>query len=330
MEGLSISFPINYEGRKIYSYLAKETNPDPEEAAKAEKELAWRGAMAESIRTIASNFSDGRLRELVDQHPFDSLELPNLCIVPVSEFSTDAFHNMLSRLQSFHLSLLGNISEITLNIHNVFNGFSDCLGPWFLNHLSSVEKLVLEPGSAAPLGRAGQEFGQNISLRDARMPNLAEMEFQNLFICEELVDFFVRHADTLESVTLEHCYAFDSSTTCWKDLFAALVKASPSRLTTFCIIEICDKHDRLNLDNQHEQSDPDSLARVRAKLESEPDAIAFPYGYTYYDDRDVYEDYSVNQARFLQGDDCRAYRELRAIIDANSRACESDQDGHGD
>ncbi|PGH28103.1 hypothetical protein AJ80_00361 [Polytolypa hystricis UAMH7299] len=95
LEKITVDFPFDYDENIVFD--------DPlvvglQEVAIIESEDSWRELMAASFRAIARN-SPENLAQL------SSLTIRNLNPVAVSTFSTETFHNFLSRLKSFNLSV---------------------------------------------------------------------------------------------------------------------------------------------------------------------------------------------------------------------------------
>ncbi|PGH28102.1 hypothetical protein AJ80_00360 [Polytolypa hystricis UAMH7299] len=152
------------------------------------------------------------------------------------------------------------------------------------------------------------------------MPMLRKLNLHNIFICEELILFATDHMETLESITLTDCYAYDyngSRPTYLKDLFDELVKANSTRLASF---EIHSKHlddprKMLGLDYGWAGWDPDFLEQVTKKLKT--GAKPFAYGYLDENYGTEYCDFESCQTALLRGDDERSYKRLMAMIASN-------------
>ncbi|KAF5866531.1 hypothetical protein ETB97_011416 [Aspergillus alliaceus] len=317
LEKLSIEFPFDYE--ELYDYFQDDFNESLEAAATEERRNAWHGLMAASFRAIVSGYRS-------QCHPGDlvprSLSIHDLNIVALSVFSMDEFHNALSRLKNFDMSLKrwDNGVGWMLNTQSIFQGLPDYLGPWFFHHLSSVEEFSFDPRDSASLGNAGQAYCDDIGLRNASMPMLRKLTLTNIIICFELRDFLIRHLDTLESILLQHCYAYKARQgegwLSWSEIFSALAQESPSRLTSFQL-SCADQDELLYLEDNY--ADPNLVEQVRWKLEVEPDVRVFPYCDVSDKYGARYHDSEANQTAFLQGNDDRSYRNLMAIVDSNAR-----------
>ncbi|KAB8201368.1 hypothetical protein BDV34DRAFT_229330 [Aspergillus parasiticus] len=312
---ISVEFPLNDD--ELVDYIQdSDFNDDPHAALVEEGNNAWRGLMAASFRAILSSYSPGQI-------PL-SLTIRELNIVPISIFSTREFHDFLSHLKSFNMSLKqwDNGAGWMLNTYEVFYGFPDCLGPWFFDHLTSVEEFSFDPQESAPLGDAGQPNAYDISLWKANMPRLRKLSLGNIYLCLELKDFLLRHLDTLESISLHECYSCRNwdgvEGMSWSKLFCALAQKSPTRLTSFSLHGGYDQGYLLDLDD--DMGDPVLVAQVRRKLEMEPDAMVFSFRYCHVSDKYGYSshDWDANRAAFVQGDDYKSYQDLMAIVKSNA------------
>ncbi|KAF7590910.1 hypothetical protein BBP40_002216 [Aspergillus hancockii] len=316
LQTLSVEFPFDYE--ELCDYFQDNFNESPDAAAIEERRNAWHGLMAASFRAIVSGY---RSQCCPGDQVLRSLSIRELNIVVLSVFSMGEFHDALSRLKTFDLSLKrwDNGGGWMLNTQSIFQGLPDCLGPWFFHHLSSVEEFSFDPRDSALLGNAGQAYSDDIGLRKANMPMLRKLTLTNIFICIELRDFLIRHLDTLESISLQHCYACHSwrgeERLSWGDLFSALARESPPHLTSLQL-GCADPVELLYLDDDY--ADPYLVEQVRRKLEVEPHVRVFPYCGVCdkYGARSNY--YEANQTAFLRGDDDLSYRDLMAIVDSNA------------
>ncbi|KAJ1709163.1 hypothetical protein NYO67_8688 [Aspergillus flavus] len=289
LRSISVEFPLDDD--ELADYIQNSNfNDDPHAAVVEERKNAWRGLLAASFRAILSSYSAPRCPG--GQIPL-SLTLHELNIVPISVFSTREFHGFLSHSTSFNISLMHGAGWM-LNTFKVFYGFPDCLGPWFFNHLTSVEEFSFNPQESAPLGDAGQRHAFNISLRKANMPRLRKLSLGNIYLCVELKDFLLRHLDTLESISLHECYSC-------KDLDGD-----------------DDQEDLLDIDD--DMGDPMLAAQVRRRLEMESDVMAFPFGYCDVSEKygNATHDWEANRAAFVQGDDYRSYQDLMAIVESKA------------
>ncbi|KAE8138534.1 hypothetical protein BDV38DRAFT_281843 [Aspergillus pseudotamarii] len=320
LQTLSVEFPFDYD-ELMEDFGCSGFNDDPKAAVVEEGKNAWRGLMAASFRAILSSY--GSQHWPGGQIPL-SLTIQALNIVPISVFSTGEFHYFLSQLRRFNMSLKqwDNGVGWMLNTYECFFGFPDCLGPWFFNHLTSVEEFSFDPQESAPLGDAGQPHAYNISLWKADMPRLRGLTLGNIYLCLELKDFLLRHLGTLESISLRECYSCSDCVggegMSWSELLFALAQKSPARLTSFSLH--WDYHQEDLLDLEDNMADPTLVAQVRRKLEIEPSARGFPFCYCHVSDKYGYAslDQDANRTAFVKGEDYRGYQRLMAIVNSNA------------
>ncbi|KAL4866232.1 hypothetical protein BDV12DRAFT_199424 [Aspergillus spectabilis] len=318
---ISVEFPFDYDGEWWESKSQDYFDPSHERALAEEAENAWLGLMASSFTSLVSN-SPVHIR---------SLEIHHLNIAEISTFTSPEFPRFLSQLQSFNLSIRpwDNGVGWHLNTQQNFDGFADRLGPWFTEHLSSVEEFTLDPSNSSVLGNALQPYCHDISLRNSHMPSLRKLTLRNIIICVELRDFIIRHLETIEEVSLHECYAItgwandsDSEALTWLDLFAALSKACSSSptaaLQTLDLSYDKSQLEMLDLDDSWAEIQ-DLIAQAGEKLATQPRARAFFYADV--DDKYGYRfrDTETNLARYLQGDDEMGYREFLAVLTLKAR-----------
>ncbi|KAL4880762.1 hypothetical protein BJY04DRAFT_218919 [Aspergillus karnatakaensis] len=340
---IKIEFPYNDE------ILWSEDFDDPfegtlEAALALEQRSAWYALMTTSLNAIVSPADSNIL----------SFEINNLIPANISTFYTPSFHAFLSRLHSFTLSIrpLDNGAGWNLNTKEIFWGFSDRLGPWFMQNLTDVKTLTFDPSETMPLGDSGdgyQSHPHDIGLRGARMPNLRSLTLRNLIICPELRDFILAHLDTLCSVSLHECYADEPHDRgspggfVWQNLLSDLADSleaakaqaqaqaeadvsttcpvtmstpSPPKLKPeLCAFEITYEQTPRQMIRRDLPWIPARLmAQVEAKLESEPSAQPLFYGVG----SDKYGGLSFDDVAtmksLLRGDDERAWKRLRGVI----------------
>ncbi|RJE25922.1 hypothetical protein PHISCL_01764 [Aspergillus sclerotialis] len=321
LQKLVVEFPFDYDTDLFIDYFQdSEFDKDPEAAAMAESENAFRGLMAASFRAIISNYT-----RYPSSVPFPrSVEINDLNIIMVSTFSTDAFQYFLSQLKTFKLSLIeyDNGAGWQLNTNSIFASFADCLGSLFFNHLASVEEFSLDPRKSGFLGNAGQAYCCNISLRASTMPKLRKLTLSNIFICLELQDFLLRHMESLKSIILRDCFATVENEWVfgerirWQDLFNALVQGPFTQLTSFEFVRKESQRELLYQNDEH--VDPDLVEQIETRLSKIPHAKVFPYGYV--DDKYGFGfvHTEANQAAFIRGEDHRSYLDLMAMVHSNA------------
>ncbi|KAL4883251.1 hypothetical protein BJY04DRAFT_28863 [Aspergillus karnatakaensis] len=325
---LAVHFPFDYEALWSDGYFEGKLESSPEDALIQEQKNPWRGLMASSLNAVVTNNTlqgDANL-------PL-SFELHHLGPVAVSTFKTPEFHGLLRRLTSFTLSLdpISNADYWQINTEPIFVEFVGCLGPWFIAHLHNIETLILEAPESSPLGNTGHIHGIDISLKQARMPRLRILTLRNIIVCTELSDFILRHLATLESITLQECYALNWDYTLspshiyWGELFSKLADActslsgmssrSPTRLTHF---HLC--YDEPGIEKM--VSVPgnfwqDLLVQAREKLANEPDTRPFFYANISEKWGGLVPDPKAVLEEFLDGQDYHCWKRLANVLKAN-------------
>ncbi|KAB8252508.1 hypothetical protein BDV35DRAFT_335374 [Aspergillus flavus] len=319
LDKLTIEFPFDYESDLLFEYLQSDIFY-PENAPLEESENTWRGFMAATFRAIVSNYSHASSNRRLPLN----IEFRDLNIFMVSVYATEPFQSFLSQLKSFDLSLRrwDNGVGWTMITQRIFREFTHYLGPFFFDHLATVEEFSFDPRETGTLGNGGQPYCEDIGLRNTTLPRLRKLTLNNIIICLELRDFLVRHKATLESITLQDCFACDEQAWVygeqidWRELFTTLAQESFPRLTEFEAVWSDSTLQLLGVDDTW--ADHRVVQRVREKLDREPDAKVFAYCEV--DDKYGvrYCDGIVNQAAFLNGADNLGYLDLMAIVHRNS------------
>ncbi|KAL4861080.1 hypothetical protein BDV12DRAFT_204388 [Aspergillus spectabilis] len=317
LERLHISFP--YDSHSVWDEIWEDFNDDfiddPEKAKADENEFSWRGIMAASYRAIASNYEPERCPTGTDHLPL-CFEIEELPMYMASTFASPSWTHFMSQLKSFTLSFprMDNGAGWNLNKHQGYYGFTENLPFWFFDHLKSVEHFEFDPAASGILGEAGDANTYNIGVFQATMPKIRSLKFTNIAICEELRDFCVRHIGTLEKISLHQCHAAGRPWMLWGDFFEALVEASPPRLREFELVhENGDSKDEI-LDVGGYWADKGLVEQTKAKIQNEPEAEVFPYGYL--NDKYGFRGSSENEGmtHFLEGGDDRAYKKLTKVV----------------
>ncbi|KAL2817354.1 hypothetical protein BJX63DRAFT_419620 [Aspergillus granulosus] len=294
-------------------------------ALAGEKNSTWLAFMAVSFKAIIATPPTETPNQI------QSLEIRHLNPANTSTFYADEFHAFLSRLKSFTLSIkpLENGAGWAFNTTQIFNGFADCLGFWFLENLDNIEELTFDPSYSAPLGKGepSQAYWHDIGLWHAEMRRLQTLTLCNIVICPELQDFLIWHLDTLRSITLQECYAIqpdrdDPGVYAWRHFFPPLAEAlvkereedPASGPNKFEVIYNKPQIKMLDLEDPSPYVDADLIARTKEKLAAEPDARVFLYGYVDQKYGGLYPECITPLEEFLLGDDEREYRKFMAVL----------------
>ncbi|KAJ0414902.1 hypothetical protein BJY00DRAFT_294250 [Aspergillus carlsbadensis] len=294
--------------------LAEEFYSDAGVAEERAAEEPWRELVGSSFRAIASGY--GAQRSLNVPH---TLAIHGLAPTALPIYYEPAWGHFLSRVKSFTMTIpyLENGAGWCVITMPSYSGFAEYLGSWFFNHLRSAESISFDPAETGTLGDTRDRYDASTGLHDANMPNLRSVDLGNLALCDELVDFLVRHSQTLESITLRDCNGFEG-TMRWKHFFESLIAASPPRLRNLEIIheDQDDKERMLVLDN--DWADREVVERVLRKIEREPGVRPFPYASLSDKYGSRFPDFDMAAQYFLEGEDDRVHKELMAIVERNA------------
>ena len=285
----------------FYIFQEEET---PEQVRIAEQSQGWRALMNKTFGVIAQT----------DARPLKSLSIQQLPPKEISAVATPAFGRLLSSLDRFELTLWGDENGAGWQLNTLYPGytvFASRLDRLFFDHLSGVTEFRLVPDWSCPLGLQGP-FHHPLKLSKDQMPKLKVLHLQNVFVDRDFVNFIVGHADTLERVSLEDCFAGPGEAdVTWRGFFEALSDAKPQRLHQLTILPVKVAF--------QPYSDDEDAEKLRTLLQQDSRRRLFPYGYL----ADKYGDYlqleSRNLKRGLAGHDQNAYDELTELIDANGQ-----------
>jgi hypothetical protein len=282
-------------------------------------EEPWRELMVSSFRAIAAGYSLDGPAVTSDSRVPHTFAIHGLAPTALPIYYESVWGHFLSGVKSFIMTIpyLENGAGWCVITQPSYSGFAEYLGPWFFNHLHCAESISFDASETGTLGDTRDRYDASTGLHDANMPNLRSVDLGNMALCDELLNFLIRHAQTLESITLRDCNGFEG-TMRWKQFFELLIAASPPRLRNLEIIheDQNDKERVLFLDcNWADQS---LVERVKRKIESEPGVRPFPYASLSdkYGFRVPHFDTAVQC--FLEGEDDRVFKELMAIVERNA------------
>ncbi|EDN06698.1 hypothetical protein I7I51_09085 [Histoplasma capsulatum] len=315
LEQLTVSFLIHYQ--EIWSALRREQttnfiNVNPAFTTVEEKRHPWRALLSAGVNSIIQNPSYGRL---------ETFEIQNLGVFPASAYGLQKFRKLFSKLKTFRLSFseLGQTGSLDPNFQ-----FFEQLGPWFFNNLRLVENLSVDAGRRHLLSEQVSYGFNNTGLREARMPKLRNVKFQNLFLCKEVVAFLTKHLGTLESITLENCYGNHSLkpqhvrypfSYHWWQLFDALKTESPTRLVAFELNFTRNEKGLIQWGKKPPPYENEWYSQLK-KSEVQPGKI-FLYGVAFPGDGLTYPYPEAIQESLREGLDERGYLSLMAMVECN-------------
>ena len=321
LETLKIELSSNWDWKKISEFDSGETSQQVQEA---ESKECWRALLARIYDRIARN-PGGSLRRLV---------IHKWVMKEVSTFSTVLWHQFLSSLDSFELNIPGGSAGGWWDIAG-YGGYQDLtpkLDQIFFNHLKNATRFVLHPHHTGVLGPLAP-----LPLRQEHLPKIRYLELSNVWIGQDIVDFFVERSSVIENITMrdvststwypgDHQWDFGHvawrGNITWAQFLDALAQAKPQRLRTFDIENV--SYWPKYWDYKWNEDDPDEglkdTAKVKEILKECPDRILFLYGtiqdkYKYREDRD---DRNGTIAHFLLEEDQKAYDRLMGSL-ANER-----------
>ncbi|KKZ62759.1 hypothetical protein EMCG_02869 [[Emmonsia] crescens] len=343
----------------LEKYIIDYDTEDANGVAEREAQVPWRALMRDVYHAISKNVVDtntstsppaSSLSSAPQADPLQSptmppilksLEIKNIPMNPVSTYLSPTFHNFLSTLHSFKLSLItaDNIGHYAINTYPQYHEFTYKLGEYFLNHLSSATSLHISAWGG-PLGGeedAGPAYCP-YSLPPARIPALKRLALDNCFTTAPgLINFLVAHARSLERVEFFRCFSDDDGNT-WCKLFDTLARAGPERLVEFCVepgeVKFREERCRRNEENEREAGrcqallggDEDEGEREGEWVAGEGRGVAGRRGrrafcYGYIDDKYgfVGDIPRTNREMFLRGDDQKAYDALMEIVERNRK-----------
>lgn len=282
------------------------------QATEAEMNVPWRAQMGRVYTSLVRN----------TRSPVKVLEIRNLMPREATAWSTPAFQSFLGRLECFKLSLMGgdNGAGWCFNTLDGYTAFPGKLAHFFFNSLTNVTELTFKPDETGPVGLVGWRHC-DLSLHAKQMPSLKTLFLENIFICPELVEFLVGHADTLERVLLHNCFAgvggLAENGIYWERLFILWADSNPQALQHVEILPFENIFEN-EYGNDKGGEYHEELTRTRKMLEEDPNRRHFEYRYL--DDKYgiVFRDDPETRSTFFEGHDQQAYDRLMKIVKRNN------------
>lgn len=205
----------------------------------AEEKEGRRALMASVYRALSQN----------EKIYTKGLELSDVSFERASPFADQSFHNFLSYLQMFSLSLSAGIidfnEEFQANRCFEYVEFASKLDIIFFDHLSHVTSLTIKALERGILG--DRENRPPLALRQDHMPHLKHVDLEYMIVYTGLTDFLVGHAATLEQVILRECfveqefedeYWREPNDFHWEHFFDSLRNAGCSKLRRLEILPV--------------------------------------------------------------------------------------------
>ena len=315
LESVHIVFPFGFDNEEweddFYMFDEEESE---EQIAEAERDEAWRGIMAKTFQALAQN----------KKPCCKKFEIKQLVAREVSTFNDKAFHAFLGRIEQFKLSIRGadNGAGWEINTLEGFLAFISRLDRFFFNHLRSVTDLTIVADVSGPIGLEGMNHAR-LALDEAQMPLLKTIYLENVFICPELVGFLAARTATLESISLNECYAsiggLAENGIQWSEFLTALYDAKSKKL---CHLSITPSDVPLSMDEKYKSFNSKKAASeevIKARKSLKENTHLRLFAYASVDDKygTLFADEDENLASFQDGEDQRAYDRLMEVVNEN-------------
>ncbi|KAK4692312.1 hypothetical protein P7C71_g4862, partial [Lecanoromycetidae sp. Uapishka_2] len=317
LETLSVEFAYRFDDYKEWDEgldLCAEEETD-EEVEIAEKGIAWRALMLKTYEALTKN----------REHHLKTLEVRQLVPKKVSIWKSQTFHDLLSRVERFRLSIYGEDNGAGWKINKIedYCSIMSKLDEFFFDHLKSVTHLIIEAPAEGPIGLEGMNHIP-LALKKEQMPLLKSLHLELIFICPELVSFLLSHSKTLEHLSLTNCYAgiggLAENGIHWEELLDPLCDADLKKLRQIHILPedlpLSEGEVYPHLVKDEEVSD--EVREARRILEADPGRRLF--GHAMLDDKYgmILQNEWENLASFQQGEDQRSYDRLVRKVNANN------------
>lgn len=313
LERLSIRFDFD-----LMSLDWPENDADWENDTDSENEIDWEekadeaNALAVSAWRALMSATYSALTQNRSPH-LKHLDIRQLIWENVPTFSHENFHEFLSHMEKFTLSIYGdNIERMSNTLDNYYNVMAN-LDIYFFDHLANVTTVSIKATNEGPLGLDGWPHVP-LALEADQMPLLTTLHLEWIIICQELVDFLVGHKDTLEDLSLEHCYA---SPTCrvllkgiadnriyWSELFISMLSACPTKLRRLELVV-------------GEMVWPSK--QILDLLAQDPPRKFFGYANLRERDGELVYDMEQGSAAFLKGEDQASWDQLKELVERNAK-----------
>lgn len=224
------------EEEEIYreSYNICEEPEHSKQVLKAERTHAFRSLANRSYEAIAQN-SGSTIKHL---------ELRNIVAKRCSVWESPAFHDLLSGLSRFTISLRGgdNGAGWQINMVPAYLAFIEQLDKYFFSHMAGLKQLRISTTTDGPPGLADGMNNVAIPLKDQDLTSLEVLELEHVFVSTDLASFITSHASSLKKIRLVHCYSGMDENNCvpevgisWGEFFSTITSADLSNLQSFDI-----------------------------------------------------------------------------------------------
>lgn len=300
---------IEFLGRTYQEQMDTFTDEESDvQVRNAEEREGWRALMASIYEALAKN----------EKSYAKGLELRNVLFKRTSTFASPSFHNFLSHLETFSLSIeVKNFPERWApNVCPEYIAFGSKLDIIFFDHLSNLTSLTIKAPEKGPIG-IRYHLDVPLALRKDHMPRLKYVHLEYIVACPEMIDFLVSHTATLEHISLRDCIICQpicdceaNNDFCWGDFFDKLCDAGFSNLRQFELLPV---------DPPFTWTENMSWGRDLPILRDPgPGRRLFAYMYVEYDYGHVHLDSEITHASLERGQDQISYDRLMRMVDANA------------
>lgn len=312
LDELSIEFSYTYyempEGLDLYG-----DEESDEKVLNAEESEAWRALMAKTYKALANN----------KEKYVKRLTFRDLIFKRASTFTDRCFHDFLSHIESFGLSIRGEENGAwNTNKAEEYTCFAAKLDTMFLDHLLHVKSLTIKAPEEGPLGEPGTEGWSLVplALKKNQMPFLESAYFEYIIICPQLTDFLIDHRTTLKHLSLHNCFINmlgeeeAHKGIYWEHFFDRLCDAHFEKL---CHIEILPLN--LSLESQDSQEIENEILRAR-DIALNPDSGRRLFAYAQMDEKygTIFPCEEENWVSFKKGKDQKSFDRLMEKVQINA------------
>ena len=317
LDSLSIEFTYTLEDLPDDDQISVEVESE-EQVEAVEKKEAWRALMAKTYQALTKN-TEMNIRDLT---------LKNLLFKRVSTFTCQSFHDLLSHVETFSLSLQGgNDTQYEIGKSYEYESFASNLDRFFFDHLSHVTSVTIKATESGPLGTDSSIRGLSFSsvplaLRKDQMPFLKHVHLEYIVVCVNMIEFLIGHNTTLEHISLRDCFICTMGTDpdaeviddiYWEHLFNALYNADLEKLRRVEILPL-----DVPLTDTYEKERYERKAREIREILEDPGSDRRLFAYA-----EVHDSYGwytpsvgMNQLSFERGRDQVSYDKLMEKVNA--------------
>ncbi|ORY17064.1 hypothetical protein BCR34DRAFT_597156 [Clohesyomyces aquaticus] len=274
----------------------------------AEANEPWRALMQRTYAAIARNHDHGALKHL---------EIVDMVAKPVSSWEGDGFKELLQKLESFTVSLMGgdNGAGWCMNTNEWYTTNVGRFCGLFLGNMPNLKHLSLTASEEGPVGLEGFRHVP-LPLETLTAP-LQSLILTHNFVSASLAEFIARQGRTLERIQLKECYSgancsLAENAITWTGFFGIVARAAPPALVSFEVSPI-----QVMLDMEYSHMNKEEGVRVMKALQQDPEKHLFAYntlddkyGMLFQDDETMIQSYD-------RGEDQAAFDRLMEVVRGN-------------